>query len=49
MTTSKQYLKQLEYEIQLRNAWLSLVERYPNIYTFNDYRKACEQVGITLF
>lgn len=39
----------LRYEIQLRNVWWNLVETYPDLYTGEMYRQACEELGIPVF
>lgn len=43
------YMRKLQYETVLRNVWWSMLERYPQLYSFSDYRAACEKAGIPLF
>jgi|GEM_PF-2765951 len=43
------YTSTLAYRVELHKAWLSLIEKYPHLYSFQDYAEACKKVGLLLF
>ena len=43
------YYGSMSYQIELRKNWFSMVEKYPNLYSMQDYLNACEAIEIPIF
>ena len=42
-------LKLKNYTNQLRSVWFFMILDYPHLYTFDDYRTACEKSNLLIF